>query len=209
MRSRNFIILAVFLLIGLQSISAQNSLPSPPLETSKLSELLLKNLEQFRQNPNISRERREQAYAKLLEGQRYIWNLKKPQRSQAAFIAASNLARQALQKAVELDPNLAEVYTALAEIVWITPPNNLEEAISLASIAVKINPNNFGGHQFLARFYTIKSGLNRGDLDLQFAQKAVSEWKEIARLDYRNAEAFAFLSEFYGKQNKSDEQIES
>ena len=81
MKSKNFIILAVFLLIGVRNISAQNILPPPSpsgLETSKLSELLSKNLERFRQNPDISRERREQAYAKLLEGQRYIWNLKKP-----------------------------------------------------------------------------------------------------------------------------------
>ncbi len=49
--------------------------------------------------------------------------------------------------------------------------------------------------------------MNRGALDSNFAQKAISEWKEIARLDPRNAEAFAFLSEFYGKTNKNAERI--
>lgn len=206
MKSNSFIILAVFMILGLQSVFAQ--IPPPPAgisESPKLSETLSKNLNQ---NANVSRERREQAYVKLLEGQRYIWNLRKPQqRSQAAVTAVALLAKQSLQKSVELDPTLAEGYTALAEIVWITPPNDLDEAIKLASIAIKIDPNNFGGHQLLARFYTIKSNLNQTSLDAEFTQKAITEWKEIARLDPRNAEAFAFLSEFYGKTNKPDERI--
>ena len=210
MKSKCFIVLTVFMFVGLQCVFAQNKPPAPLpgiTESPKLSDLLSKNLEQ--QNTDVSRERREQAYAKLLEGQRYIWNLRKPQRSQAAVTAAALLARQSLQKSVELDPTLAEGYTALAEIIWITPPNDLDEAIKLANIAVKVDPNSFGAHQLLARFYTIKSGLNRVDLNTEFTQKAISEWKEIARLDYRNAEAFAFLNEFYGKTNKPDERIEA
>ncbi|CAN5275215.1 hypothetical protein BH20ACI1_BH20ACI1_23430 [soil metagenome] len=209
MKNKSVIVLAIFMLLGLPSVFAQTQPPAPlpGIEAlPKLSEILSKNLEK---NTEVSRERREQAYAKLLEGQRYIWNLRKPQRSQAAFTAALLLAGQSLQKAVELDPNLAEGYTALADIVSKTPPNDIEEPINLAKIAIKIDPNNFGGHQLLARFYTIKSGLNQGSLNSEFTQKAIAEWKEIARLDYRNAEAFAFLSEFYGKTNKSNERIEA
>ena len=207
MKSKNIIMSAVFMIVVLQSVFAQTQPPEPLpgiAEAPKLSETLSKNLEQ---NKSVSRERREQAYAKLLEGQRYIWNLRKPPRSQAASTAAALLARQSLQKSVELDPNLAEGYTALAEIVWITPPNDLDEAIKLANIAIKIDSDNFGGHQLLARFYTIKSNLNRTSLNAEFARKAIAEWKEIARLDPRNAEAFAFLSEFYGKTDKPDERI--
>ncbi|MEP7038783.1 MAG: tetratricopeptide repeat protein [Acidobacteriota bacterium] len=210
MKIKCFIVLTVLILLGLQCVFAQNNPPVPLpgiTESPKLSDILSKNLEQ--QNADVSRERREQAYAKLLEGQRYIWNLRKPQRSQAAVTAAALLARQSLQKSVEFDPTLAEGYTALAEIIWITPPNDLDEAIRLGNIAVKIDPNNFGGHQILARLYTYKSNLNRENLNPEFTQKAISEWKEIARLDYRNAEAFAFLNEFYGKTNKPDERIEA
>lgn len=208
MKSRSFSVLAFFLILGGQIVSAQNN-PPPPVAVNapKISEIIAKNLEQSGQNADVSRERRELAYAKLLEGQRYIWSLRKPQRSPSAFVAASLFARQSLQKAVELDPNLAEGYTALAEIIWITPPNDLDEAIKLANFAVKTDPNNFGGHQLLARFYTIKSNLNRGNVNAEFAQKAIAEWKEVARLDFRNAEAFAFLSEFYDKTNKPDERI--
>lgn len=156
----------------------------------------------------IQRERREQAYAKLLEGQRFLWNMSR-QRSQAELANGARAAKDSLQKAVELDPNLAEAYTALAELTLSTPPNNLDEALLLANIAVKINPENYGGHRILARLYTIKSRLNRGDLIQEFAAKAVAEWKEIARLDARNAEAYAFLSEFYARANKTEDRIDA
>src|SRR5262249_18512944 len=39
--------------------------------------------------------------------------------------------------------------------------------------------------------------------------KAISEWKEVARLDPRNAEAWAFLSELYNETGKPNERIET
>ena len=173
--------------------------------TPKLSETLAKNVENLSKTEEISRERREQAYAKLLEGQRYVWNM----RSQRGQGNSSNvrLAKQAFQKAVELNPNLAEGYTALAELTLSMPPSDMNEALSLAMIAVKIDKNNFGSQRILARLYTIKSGLNDGRLDEANTQKAVASWKEITRLDPRNAEAWAFLSEFYKRANKTDDRI--
>jgi tetratricopeptide (TPR) repeat protein len=176
-----------------------------PLPTPKLSDTLAKNLENSSQTQEITRERREQAYAKLLEGQRYVWSMSR-QRGQ---VSSSNvrLAKQAFQKAVELNPNLAEGYTALAELALSTPPSDMNEALSLASIAVKIDKNNFGSQRILARLYTIRSGLNDGKLDDANTQKAIAGWKEITRLDPRNAEAWAFLSEFYKHTNKIDDRI--
>lgn len=199
MNNKKITFVAILFLIGLQVAFAQN--PPPP----KTSGTLAKNLEQ---TTEIPRERREQAYVKLLEGQRYIWNMSRL-RSQAAVTTGARLAKQSLQKAVELDPTLAEAYTALAELTLQTPPNDLEEAILLANIAVKIDANNFGGHRILARLFTIKSRLNGSSLDAAFTAKAISEWKEIARIDPRNAEAFAFLSEFYSKTNKPAERIDA
>src|SRR6058998_3303903 len=109
------------------------------------------------------------------------------------------LARASIQKALEFDPALAEGYTALAEIS-VNPsiqPNDIDEAIALASIAVRLNADNFGAHRLLARLYTFKSSLNNGKLDPDLAAQAIVEWKAVARLDPRNAEAWAFLSEFY------------
>lgn len=177
--------------------------PTPPRRlNSSIADLIAKNLPQITSKTPVSRERREQAYAKMLEGQRAIWSLRN-QRTPAAQATQVQAAKKSFQEAVELDPLLAEGYAALAE--W----SELEDGIALANIAVRIEPNSFGGHRILARLYTFKSRLNKGVLDQEFADKAIAEWREVGRLDPRNAEAFAFLSEFYGRAKKTAEQIDA
>lgn len=224
MKSFKFAAIIVFLIICSQSqISLAQSptvlppgpppRPAPPVPvvspTPKISETLGKNLDQITDKIVVSREKREQAYAKLLEGQRYIWSVNNRSRAQTNSASGARLARQSLQKAVELDPTLAEGYTALAELIVSSSPNDLEDAILLANIAVKINADNFGGHRLLARLYTIKSRLNNGILEPTFTDKAVNEWKEVGRLDPRSAEAFAFLSEFYARTGKPAERLDA
>lgn len=194
---------------GWQTIAAQNPISTPPVPSPapKLPASPVPNSEKS-QIAEVSRERREQAYAKLLEGQRYLWNSNKP-RAQSGAGGNARLAKQALQKAVELNPALAEGYTALAELAIVAPPSDVDEAILLASIATRIEPKNFGGRRILARLYTFKSRLNNGVLDQNYAQKAIAEWREVVKLDPRNAEGWAFLSELYDKTNKSDQRIEA
>ena len=84
----------------------------------------------------------------------------------------------------------------MAELAITMPPGDIDEAIMLATIATKLDRNNFGGHRIMARLYTVKSGISNGSLDPIYSQKAITEWKEVTRLDGRNAEAWAFLSEF-------------
>ncbi len=178
--------------------------PPPPVarQTSSIPDLIARNLPQITSKTLISRERREQAYAKMLEGQRYIWNLKN-QRTQSAQANIVQMAKQSFQKAVEFDPFLAEGYTALAE--W----SDLEDGIALANVAVRIEPDTFGAHRILARLYTFKSRLNKGILEPDATQKAIAEWREVGRLDPRNAEAFAFLSELYARTKKPVEQLDA
>ncbi len=192
------IILLIILGVG-QSILAQPELPSPTPKTTNIS---------APPSGEVSREKREQAYTKLLEAQRHLWGLSRV-RSQSAQSTVSKLAKQALLKAVELDPTLAEAYTALSELTLSTPPNDIEEAILLATIAAKLNPDNFGAHRILARIYTIKSRLNTTSLEPIATEKAVTEWKEVTRLDPRSAEAWAFLSEFYDRTNKPEAKIDT
>lgn len=173
----------------------------------KLSELLARNLAGA-QVVAVSEANREQAYAKLLEAQRYIWR-SNPVRSRSGGQGAVRQARAALQSVLELDPKLAEAYTALAELSLSSPPTDVDEAVALANLAIKVDPNNFGGHRILARLYTYKSNLNNGPSDRAFASKAISEWREVARLDPRNAEAWAFLSEFYGQGGMVNEQVDA
>ena len=104
-----------FILFGgsFQNVSAQT--PAQPKPTPKTSETIAKNLGQITVKTPVSRERREQAYAKLLEGQRHVWNLRKF-RTETAMASGAQLARESLLKAAELDPMIAETYTALAEL---------------------------------------------------------------------------------------------
>ncbi len=200
----------MLLLLIIQVVSAQNEITPPPrpIPTPINQISSTSHLKYTEPTADIPRERRERAYAKLLEGQRFIWGLSNA-RSAAGITVGTKLAKDALIEAVELDPTLAEAYTALAELTYKSPPNDYEEAIRLANIAVKINPNNFGGHQITARLYTLESRLGSGMIDIAKAQKAVESWKNIARLDPRNAEAFAFLSEFYDKLDQPKEKIEA
>jgi tetratricopeptide (TPR) repeat protein len=166
------------------------------------------NFNKLRDGVPVSRERREKAYAKLMEGQRFIWR-GNPMRAPITSAANMRSAKSAFQSAVELDPALAEGYTALAELALSTPPNDVDEAIGLASLAARIDKDNFGAHRIMARLYTYKSNLNTGIINQSFAAKALSEWKEVTRLDPRNAEGWAFLSEFYFYSGKDEERIDA
>lgn len=219
MKIRSIGLFAAFCISGTFAANAQNDdpPPSPPSRmvqpsatpAPKLSEIFAINLAAAPKPDDLPRERREQAYAKMLEGQRYILTANRL-RSNSGVANATRLARQALQKAVELNPHLAEGYTALAELAITMPPGDVDEAIELATMATRLEPNNFGGHKILARLYTYKSRLNAGNtLDRPFAEKAINSWKEITRLDPRNAEGWAFLAEFYERTNASDLQLEA
>ncbi len=220
MKSIKLSLIIFSMLVGWQTNFAQtgNEPPPPPKPTRtpltnsapRISAAAAKNLEQLIAGKTpVSRERREQAYAKLLESQRYIWAMRPSRRASSSATNNVLLARQSLQKAVELNPALAEAYTALAELTLLAPPYDLEEAVALASIAVKIEPGNFGARRILARLYTIKSRGNNATLDAVWTQKAISEWKEVGRLDPRNAEAFAFLSDFYARTKMPAERIDA
>lgn len=219
MKIRSIGFLAALCLAGTFAVSAQNEglPPAPPPRAiqpqptpgPKLSEIFAINLASAPKPDDLPRERREQAYTKMLEGQRYILTGNRL-RSNSGIANAMRLARQALQKAVELNPYLAEGYTALAELAITMPPGDVDEAIDLATMATRLEPNNFGGHKILARLYTYKSRLGAGNaLDRTFADKAIASWKEITRLDPRNAEGWAFLAEFYERTGANDLQLDA
>ena len=166
----------------------QTPIPTPPVQL-----------------PPLSREQRQQAYAKLLEGQRYLWSLQNL-RSQTGIVTNGRLARAALQKSVEFNPGLAESYTALAELAFFTQ-NDSSEIERLAGIAVNLDRNNFGSRLLLARIYSSQSKLFSGNVNKTASEKAINQWMEVARLDPRNAEAWAFLSDFYAQNGQSEKQI--
>ena len=119
--------------------------PSPsPDAVLKLSKLLAAKIKATGSQP-VSSENTARAYAKLLEGERYLWRVKNPRGQRNAAVQQQNIrdARLALQEAVAANPRLAEAYTALAELAITAPPTDVDEAIELARLAVQIKNDNF------------------------------------------------------------------
>ncbi|HEX8142617.1 MAG TPA: tetratricopeptide repeat protein [Pyrinomonadaceae bacterium] len=150
------------------------------------------------------RERRAQAYAKLLEGQRYMSALRGGMSTNLV-----RLAQQSFQQAAVLDPTLAEAHTALAELSFFYPPQDFPLAEREAAIAARVDPNNVGAHRLLSRIYAIKSGLKDNNLDKKASEQAIAELREVGRLEPTDAEAWALLGEFYFALGRSNEAIDA
>ena len=149
------------------------------------------------------RERRAQAYAKLLEGQRHFEGV----RTGTLTLDSLRRAQAAFQQAAELDPTLSEARAALAEIHLIL--SDLKQAEQEGLAAVRANPDSYGGHRTLARVYTLQSRLAEKDLDRAAADKAVAQLRELIRIHPNDAEAWALLAEFYVATNREKEAVEA
>lgn len=198
-----------FILAAAPICFSQSPATNPtPVPSAKASEQLAKALDKATSSKTVPPEMRQQAYAKLLEGQRYIWTLDRL-RSRAGRQNNAKLASDAIRESLALDPNLSEGYTALAELALNGQPRDADEAIRLALLATRVNPNNFGARRILGRLYAYQSKFLTGPFDPTAGEKSITEWKQVARLDPRNAEAWAFLSELYDRTGKTDESIDS
>lgn len=184
--------------------TTENAHGQTPSDTQPSSPAQDKNASAGQQEPATQRERRARAYAKLLEGQRNLSDLRRDG-SPATLVQA----RQAFQDAATLDPTLAEAHTALAEIAFYYPPQDFETATREGVNATRIDPDNFGAHHLLSRLFTIKSGLREGTLNRVSVDLAIRELKEVARLDKNNAEAWALLGEFYQATGKTAESLDA
>jgi len=153
---------------------------------------------------DVTRERRAQAYAKLLEGHRYLVAARRG----AADEAAIRAAQTAFEQSAQLDPTFAEAHTALAEIAFIYF-NDQERAEREAAIAVRLNPDNFGARRVLSRVLTLKSRLRDGTTDRATADRAITELREVLRLSSSDAEAWALLGELYAATGRGREAIEA
>jgi predicted Zn-dependent protease len=201
-------------LSAIQSAQAQPEaapVPNTPLQTAPPSRPDQKRTQEpaaaasvATQSPLTPRERRAQAYAKLLEGQRYVTGLRGGMSAQLV-----RLAQQSFQQAAALDPTLAEAHTALAELAFFYPPQDFPQSEREAKIATRLDANNVGAHRLLSRIYAIKSGLKDNNLDQKAAEQAIVELREVGRLEPMDAEAWALLGEFYYALGKPSEAIDA
>ena len=189
-------------------------------ENSLISARLTENLNKAVKP--VERERREAAYAKILEGQRYWWYalrlLSPPSSDEAAAPNQSNVknglslfykSRAAYLAAAEANPFLTEAYIALAEGFFNINPQNLDESLKIVRLAIKLSPDNFSAHQLAARVLTFQSNLRQNDLNAEKTVEAIAEWEEVVSLDPLNAEGYAVLSAFYQKTGETDKRIEN
>ncbi len=209
---KNILVFA-FLLISTTTIFAQNDQPlivKPTPKPLTIRDTVNSNVGRIEKKEIISRENREAAYLNLLKGQRFFRN--------ADSLDDLTQARAFYRSALDLNPYLTEAYTGYADIAWLLyfrvsekrSKNDLEDTIALSEMAIKLNPNSYVPRRFLAMAYTEKSGLREGRfIDSTFAEKAIAQWTEVARIDPRNAEAFAFLSVFFDQSQNKSEQIKA
>ena len=184
--------------------------PSPAAVASsspRIFEEVAQILSGYDAKTDISRERRQQAYSKLFEAERFLYQMFY-QRSRAGQVAFADKARSSFIETLRLDPTLSEAYVSLVEISLLTS-TDIDEAASLCRTAIRFNKNSVGGHKFLARILTKQSGLRGLQLDEKKALEAIGEWNEVTRLDPRSAEAWAMLSEFYERTDRKQEAIDS
>ena len=191
------------------TISAQNPPPAPtPRSTPDEASFTRRVPNPPAILPVLTREQRQISYAKLLEAQRYMWRIKNRRSNRNALNQTAKPAFDALHRAIEVNPGFAEAYTAMSELAFMAT-NDLAEAERLAKFAIRFNPDNLGAYQILSQIYTLRSGLREDNLNREEADKAVAVWRGIVRLDPRNAEAWAFLSEFYERSNENEKAIEA
>jgi tetratricopeptide (TPR) repeat protein len=202
MNKRSSVFYILILSCGLSINAAAQDPPRPVASPTPLvSSVLESALNRLGENGS-TREQREKGYTKLLEGQRFLETAK---RSMTKIDYDSNvrLAKQSFQSAVETDPSISEAYTAIAEL------STIDEAIKIAQLALKVNHDSFAAHRMLARVYALRSKLTEISVDKSFVDKAIGEWKEVARLDPRGSESWAYLSELYERTGRTTDELDA
>lgn len=104
-------------------------------------------------------------------------------------------AREAAQKALELDPNCSEAMTALATIN--TGENRVAESFDLLKKAIEIKPNNVAAHQRIAWMFAHSGNL----------EKAVEEMKTAQNLDPQARATNIGLAQLLNIARRPDESI--
>ncbi|MDT7540766.1 MAG: hypothetical protein QOE33_670 [Acidobacteriota bacterium] len=151
------------------------------------------------------REARARAYAKLLEGQRYLSRAKSTGNITRESLTAM---QEAFRQAATLDPTFAEAHTALAEVAFFFLDDSAQ-AEREAQAALHADADNFGGHRLLSRIYSLRAGVDESKLKREDADRAISELKEVLRLDPTDAEALALSGEFYHLTGREADAIEA
>ena len=100
-------LLSLFILVPFSGSALSQAASPSPAPTPRVSDQLSRVLSGLGPDSVTPREQKEKAYAKMLEGQRYVWSGDRL-RSAAGRQNSVKLAKQAFQESVELDPLLLQ-----------------------------------------------------------------------------------------------------
>ena len=151
-----------------------------------------------------TREQRAEAYAKLLEGQRHLAEVRRTRDFDGPLLIQ---AQAAFTEAARLYPAFAEAHTALAEIHFTN--GELDRAAEETRLGIAADQNNFGAHRLLSRILILRSGLREGSLNRPIVEQAIGELREVVRLLPTDSEGWALLGEFYALTGRTQEAVEA
>jgi tetratricopeptide (TPR) repeat protein len=185
------------------AVSAQ----STPQRRDSISASLDLNKANLPQKSSIPREQRSRALALIASAQRSMMQM--ATRNQSVFSANANSARDQLLESVRLDPTNSEVYTALSDLSQLTTPYDYNDSERLARFALELNPESPGALRTVSRILVIRSEISSTLFNEQVAKEAIVYLQRITKIDPRNAEAWAFLSELFGRLAMPDDRIKA
>ena len=146
-----------------------------------------------------SAKARQQAYLKFIEAQRLRTEAQRtqnPRRLQESI--------EAYKEALRLDPTSAEPHVDLGELFFFFQ-SRLDLAEAEALEAVRLDPNNVGARQLLARISMTALRFEKEQKPEQ-VERAVRAYEEVVRLDPSVTEAWAMLAELYEQRGETAKQ---
>jgi tetratricopeptide (TPR) repeat protein len=143
-------------------------------------------------------EVRAEAYFNFARGHFYSEQYEVTRRS-----ADASLAIEYFKKAYELDPKSAVIGEELAEIYFKS--QRIRDAVLEAQEIIRRDADNLPSRRLLARIYLRTLGdLNPTSAQRETAGRALEQYREILRIDPKDAEAAQWVVRLYRLQNEHD-----
>jgi tetratricopeptide (TPR) repeat protein len=183
-----FVLLSLFVVIGVTSADAQQSKPSANTPAPAAAAAATQDA--------IATQGED--YFDFVMGHYYGQEYQASSRSEDA-----SKAIDFLKKAFTLDPNSQQIGDELAEIYYQS--QRIRDAVSEANSILSRDPDNLAARRLLARIYV----RTLGDLSNVSGQKdtlahAADQYREIVRLDPTDDDATLWLARLYRLQNEQD-----
>ena len=150
--------------------------------------------------PQEKSSARADAYYNFTLG--HLYELQFEQTSQHEY---ATRAIEAYKKAYALDPQSAIIGERLAEMYW--KAQRIHDAVVEATEILKRDPNDLPTHHLLARIYLRSLGdINNtgGAAQMENVGKALTEYREVHRLDPTDQEASFWLARLYRLHNEPE-----